>query len=81
MENPVGDSYCIHGNWKDGICVCDNGYETVFVDLLLNPQYCSNINAVVVEQDPFYHTENLFHVMAMAVSFGIYVVAGFITEE
>ena len=73
MENPVGDPYCIHGHWEDSICVCDNGYETIFVDLTLNPQYCSSINAVIVEKDPFYHSENLFHVMAMGVSFGIIV--------
>ena len=72
MQNSVGDPYCIHGHWEDGICVCDKGYETVFVDLTLNPLYCSS-DEVIIEKDPFYSSENLFHVMAMAVSFGIII--------
>ena len=67
MGGAPEDPLCIHGNWEDGVCVCERGYESGFVDLTLYPQYCVK-EAVVVIKNTSYDTENLVHLATMAVS-------------
>ena len=67
MGGAPEDPLCVHGSWEDGVCVCQMGYETGFVDLTLYPQYCVK-EAVVVIKNTSYDPENLVHLAAMAVS-------------
>ena len=67
MGGAPEDPLCVHGSWEDGVCVCQRGYETGFVDLTLYPQYCVK-EAVVVIKNTSYDPENLVHLAAMAVS-------------
>ena len=67
MEGALKEHLCIHGHWEDGICTCEVGYDTGFVDLTLRPQYCGN-EAVVLIKNTNYDPENLIHLATMAVS-------------
>lgn len=34
------DKWCIHGEWKDAVCLCDPGKATFFNDKILTQNYC-----------------------------------------
>ncbi len=74
------DEYCIHGHWEDGICVCEPGYRTTFVEISLDPRYCATDITVVIGNDP-YSSENLIHWSAMAVSLLVISVTHFSTAS
>lgn len=49
IEETTKDKWCIDGQWKDGVCVCDPGRATFFDDKVLTQHYCdSDENAVAV---------------------------------
>ena len=43
-----GDEWCIHGQWVDGVCLCDPGKATFFNDRLLTQKYCDLDESKVV---------------------------------
>lgn len=68
MAKRSSDDYCVHGTWQDGVCVCEPGYRTRFVDTELTPQYCAE-SANRVMKNPAYNAANLLRLSAMVVSY------------
>ena len=60
---------CINGRWEEGICVCNQGYDIGFNDLILNPKYCENESVAIVDfSKNLLSSGSLLHYAAMAVT-------------
>ena len=58
---------CLHGEWVDGTCVCERGYESKFNDAILDPVYCSDriVRVLTRSIDP----ATIAHYVAMSVRY------------
>ena len=58
---------CLHGEWVDGTCVCERGYESKFNDAILDPVYCGDriVRVLTRSIDP----ATIAHYVAMSVSY------------
>ena len=58
---------CLHGEWIDGTCVCERGYESKFNDAILDPVYCSDriVRVLTRSIDP----ATIAHYVAMSVRY------------
>ena len=69
------DGWCIHGEWKDGLCVCEPGKATFFNDKLLTQKYCDLDEAEVALLLGSYPPKHFLHLSAMAFTVVLAVAA------
>ncbi len=43
MDSLIEQDTCFRGLWKNGICVCESNYGSLFSDLDLHPMYCIHL--------------------------------------
>ena len=57
---------CLHGEWIDGACICERGYESTFNDAILDPVYCGDriVRVLTRSIDP----ATIVHYLTMSVS-------------
>lgn len=58
---------CVHGEWVDGTCLCERGYESIFNDAILDPVYCGDriVRVLTRSIDP----ATIVHYLAMGVRY------------
>ena len=65
MELHDQDS-CLQGFWKDGACVCDQGYVSELSDSVLHPLYCDLLASTKMEET--FDPRSILPQVSMAVS-------------
>ena len=69
------DKWCIHGRWKDGVCVCNPGWATFFNDKVVTQQYCNLDEKDVAQMRASYAPKHYFYLSSMTVTVLVTVVA------
>jgi hypothetical protein len=59
---------CINGEWKNGVCVCNLGYELGFSETNLNPRYCENEIVTIINANLYVTGEELVQHIAIMVT-------------
>ena len=59
---------CLHGSWEDGVCKCQKGYVTEFVETQLYPIYCSKKeDAIILNLRKGFEPYDILHYSTMSV--------------
>ena len=69
------DKWCIHGQWKDGVCICDTGYATYFDDTTLTQKYCDSDEKAVALLSVSYEPRHYFYLLFMSLTVLVTVAA------
>lgn len=75
MEEIETDKWCIDGQWKDGVCVCNPGRATFFDGNLLTQRYCDSDDNAVAVLKTSYPPRHYLHLFAMTLTVLLTVVA------
>lgn len=59
---------CIHGEWKDGVCVCNRDYALGFNERILHPNYCEHELVTIIKARPYITSEELIHATTMGMT-------------
>ena len=69
------DEWCINGQWKDGVCICDPGKATLFDYTVLAQKYCNSDEEAVAQLRVSYEPRHYIYLSFMSLTVLVTVVA------
>lgn len=70
------DAWCINGQWKEGVCICDPGYATYFDDTRPTQKYCDADVEAVIRLRVSYEPRHYLYLGSMSLTV-LFTVAAF----